>query len=349
MEGWKRWFLIFFIIWMGLLVGCAIWQSRQGVSTRPTEGEIIFSHKRHVQMDIECAYCHTNTPQSGFASDNKLPAEKDCMRCHKRTQGCELCHRDVKNASSFTLAPYRVKFSHKFHLQLQRNPKIVCTTCHLMIAESTHGNNSDQPRMKVCRECHDVTKVDCTTCHDNLSVDVTLLPVSHDSSWLNRHRLQASQNDELCAECHRGKIRPMANILKPIAPDHSRVAQARSCADCHRGDIWPEEVHENNYIQTHRIDAAANSNTCRTCHERQECRQCHEDRGFRYEMVHPAGFIFQHASEAKRRLTNCVTCHEEEDCLGCHSTISPHPPGWDRDITSNNEQLCLKCHIKGEF
>jgi hypothetical protein len=300
-------------------------------------------------MDIECEYCHVDTPQSELASDNTLPAEKDCMRCHKRTQGCELCHRDVKSAIALTPVAYRVKFSHKFHLEHQENTRIVCTTCHLTVAESAHVPDSDQPRMKVCSQCHDVSQEDCTTCHENMSTDVAFLPVSHDSSWIERHRLQAPQNDELCAECHRGKIRPTANVLSPVEPDHSRSAQARFCAECHRGDIWPEEIHGNNYVQTHRIDASADSNTCTTCHDREECQDCHAGRRFTYETVHPTGFVFQHSDEARRELTNCAVCHQEQDCLDCHSTISPHPPGWDRDITSNNEQVCLKCHIKGEF
>ena len=160
---------------------------------------------------------------------------------------------------------------------------------------------------------------------------------------------QAQQGDELCADCHRGKIRPTVDVIQVVDPGHSQIAHVRFCADCHRGDIWPEDVHENNYIQLHNIDALANSKTCLTCHERQECQQCHADRGLGYEAVHPPDFLYQHTDEAKRQLANCATCHDEVDCLGCHSAISPHPPDWDRDITSNNEQLCLKCHTKGEF
>jgi hypothetical protein len=343
-----HWHYLSMILFIGfsLSLGCAVWQMQH--RPEPTAGEIVFSHKRHVLMDIECEYCHVQTLQSQLASDNTLPKEKDCMRCHKRTQGCELCHQDVVNAVALVARTYRAKFSHKFHLQLDGGA-VGCTTCHQTISASTDVVDADQPTMKTCRTCHDSAAEDCTTCHDDLSADITFVPASHDSSWMERHRLQAAQNDELCAECHRGKIRPLTDIIQPIAADHSRVAQGRFCADCHRGDILPELVHENSYLQTHRLDARANSNACVTCHDRQECKDCHETGGFRYETVHPANFRFQHAVEAKRELTNCVTCHAEADCLGCHSTISPHPPGWNREMNATNEQLCLKCHVRGEL
>jgi predicted CXXCH cytochrome family protein len=261
--------------------------------------------------------------------------------------------------------------------------------------ESINVSDDDWPRlvlersegMNVCRQCHEIKVETCTTCH--LSVgEKTFVPISHDNTWLSRHKQESPFNDQLCDVCHRGKIRTKASfkiteqslenlksegvpdnilkkleniknqevtgeeqtvkfkslILKHAKEEHLQLDTARYCADCHRGDIWPEDVHDNNYLYSHGVDALAGITTCITCHQREACLSCHENGGITFAQSHPKGWIFNHSTEARRQLNSCINCHEEEDCLGCHQTVRPHPGNWDRDITPQNKQVCLKCH-----
>lgn len=354
-----------------LMAGCALWYGR-GINLN--EGDLIFSHKRHVEIDIQCLDCHKRISQSELASENMLPVgEPECLQnCHKRSQGCELCHTDVDRAVRIIPKEYRVLFSHKTHLeleeeQLEGEQKPDCLTCHRVMRDSASVSDDYWPELKVCRRCHDITLESCHTCHLKTE-EKTFVPISHDTVWLSRHKQESALEDQLCDNCHRGEIRPTVQAAvrrsrksegKPTllassektkghtnsVPQVSETATVRYCADCHRGDLWPEEVHDNNYLQSHRTDAKAGSGTCISCHQREECLSCHERNGISFAAVHTAGWPFNHADKARRQLSACTTCHGEEDCLGCHQAISPHPKGWDRDITKQNEKVCQKCHI----
>lgn len=354
----------FFII----VAGCTLWRGKRFESD---EGDLIFSHKRHFTINIPCEDCHIRIDQSELASDNNIPKELTCMgsgHCHKRTQGCELCHQDVSRAVEIIPKQHRVIFSHKAHLNLNEEQlagtllppnkwgeklKPDCITCHRVMKESINVSDDYWPRMKVCQQCHEINAETCTTCHLSLGEE-TFAPISHDSTWLNRHKQESQFNDQLCDVCHRGKIRPTAPALEsgemeesarhPAFEEHLKPNAARFCADCHRGDIWPEDVHDNNYLYSHGIDALAGIMTCTTCHQREECLSCHENGGITFVQSHPRGWVFNHSTEARRQLNSCINCHEEEDCLGCHQAVNPHPENWDREITSQNEQVCSKCH-----
>ena len=360
MSGRKILKLFVYFVWIFVIIaGCALWR---GKPFEPDKSDLIFSHKHHFTINIPCADCHIRAPESEAASDNNIPEEKNCMgggNCHKRTQGCELCHKDVSRAVKITSKQYRVIFSHKVHLNLNekqlsgKSPYLLwksgkrpdCLTCHSAMKESINVSDTDWLRMNVCRQCHEIKVGTCTTCH--LSVgEKTFVPISHDDTWLSRHKEEAQFNDQLCDVCHRGKIRPKASIkiTEQSLEKHLKSDTARDCADCHRGDIWPEDVHDNNYLYSHGVDALAGITTCITCHQREACLSCHEHGEITFLQSHPSGWIFNHSTEARRQLNACVNCHEEEDCLGCHQTVRPHPENWDRDITSQNKQLCLKCH-----
>jgi len=359
---------VYCVVWIFIIiVGCTFWKVKQ---LEPDESDLIFSHKRHFTINIPCVDCHIQIAQSELASDNNIPRELTCMgggHCHKRTQGCELCHKDVSRAVKIIPKQHRVIFSHKVHLnlnekQLSGKPKLDCLTCHSTMKESINVSDDDWPRMNVCRQCHEIKVVSCTTCH--LSVgEKTFVPISHDDTWLSRHQQESKFNDQLCDVCHRGKIRPdhktkslvseanrVGNPQSGISvpelsrEEHLKSDDVRYCADCHRGDIWPEDVHDNNYLYSHGVDALAGITTCITCHQREACLSCHENSGITFAQSHPKGWIFNHSTEARRQLNSCINCHEEDNCLACHQTVRPHPENWDRDITSQNKQVCLKCH-----
>ncbi len=350
-----------------IISGCALWKAKYPLQNK---GDIIFSHKKHIEMDAECEACHIKTVESEIASDNNYPKEADCLTCHER-ENCSLCHQDVENAIHLIPESTGLIFSHKNHLEsrveareLARRArmesinkrvsfvkegsleqKIDCLTCHSTVRESVKVADTFPPNMKTCRKCHEVTQDSCVLCHSDLG-DKDFVPASHYIGWLDRHQhMSSSEGESLCGNCHRGDIRPSHGAAFAVTEEHIKVEDTKVCADCHRGDIWPEAIHDNNRLQSHGIDALANQNVCNSCHQRNECLYCHERRGISFLDTHPAGWQFNHGDKARRQLSSCVVCHEEKDCLGCHQSISPHPPGWDRESTKQNKHLCSQCHI----
>ena len=357
--------IIFVLI---IFAGCGIWQTKY---PDQNSGKLLFSHKQHIEMNAECDACHTQNAKSELSSDNNYPKEKDCLECHEREK-CSLCHTDVNKAIHPVPIPTGLIFSHKAHLesnieslkasrkaraeilngitpfvkQGSLDQKIDCLICHDQVKNSTKVTDKHLPDMRTCRKCHEITQENCNLCHSNLG-EKKFVPASHYVGWLQRHKLMAvAEGGTLCESCHRGKIRQSKTSVLTVTEDHISNEDTKVCADCHRGDIWPEAIHDNNRLQSHGIDAMANQNVCNSCHQRQECISCHESRGVSFTDVHPPGWQFNHADKAHRQLPSCVSCHKEEDCLGCHQSISPHPPNWDKEITKNNERVCLKCHIK---
>lgn len=343
--------IVFFCIILG---GCALWKARLPLRS---QGDITFSHRVHLEIDAECEMCHTQAAESELASDNNYPKEQDCIECHEREE-CSLCHLDVDNAIHIVPKPTKLIFSHKAHLVRENaesadifmtkdgtEHKVDCLTCHSPVKENTKVAEEYPAKVRTCRMCHQITEENCALCHYTLG-EVHFIPISHNDSWLDRHQEVASAGGEKpCGNCHRGEIRPSDSAMLSVPKGHVREEDTCTCAACHRGDIWPEEIHGNNYLQLHGVDALADQDVCNSCHQRDECLLCHERRGISFFAIHTQGWQFNHADEARRRLSSCSACHGEEDCLGCHQTISPHPSAWDEETTEQNEEVCSKCHI----
>ncbi len=351
-----------------IVSGCALWKMRTPLQEKE---ELIFSHKQHIEMEVECEMCHTEAAGNELASRNNYPREENCIDCHER-EDCSLCHLNVDNAVHLVPAPTGLIFPHKAHLESRIKSRsaarrtraeainkivpfikegtleqqIDCLTCHESVKDSEEATDKHEPEMKTCRKCHEISEENCALCHDNLG-ERDFVPASHYFTWLQGHQQMASaEGESLCGNCHNGEVRPADGAVFAVTEEHVREEDARACAECHRGDIWPEAIHDNNRLQSHGIDALANQTMCDSCHQREECLTCHEARGIPFAEVHTAGWQFDHAEKARRRLSACVACHVEEDCLGCHQTISPHSSDWDMDITKRNEHLCSRCHIE---
>lgn len=360
--------LIYCIICVLIIMsGCALWRVKYSPESH---GDIIFSHKLHIDMEVECEMCHSDAAKAEFASSNNYPKEQNCIECHEREE-CSLCHSDVDNAIHLTPAPTAFIFSHKAHLESRVESRkearrdradainevlsfikpgsvelrIDCTTCHEAVEGSTDVTDEHMPDMKTCRKCHQVTAESCALCHDDLG-ERNFVPASHYLTWLRTHsQMAATEGEAICGTCHRGEVRSAESAIISVTENHVREEDTKACADCHRGDVWPEGIHDNNRLQSHNIDAIANQGMCQSCHQRAECLTCHEQRGIPFADIHEAGWQFDHGDKARRRLSSCTVCHEEEDCLGCHQTISPHGSGWDRGRPGTDETPCSKCHV----
>ncbi|MBM3214731.1 hypothetical protein FJZ36_07445 [Candidatus Poribacteria bacterium] len=319
-----------------------------------SRSELVFSHERHVNMDIACADCHA-ADKSTQAADDLIPREESCMRCHDRTQGCELCHKDVDHVTPIQPRSYGFRFVHTTHLKPDVNPN-GCDTCHAALRKSTDANDSFPIGLSQCRSCHqhqdDMSRGDrCGTCHDTLSPR-RALPASHTTDWLTQHAGAAARSGSLCDVCHRGTVRADfvqgPHVSESVATaNHATSGPVADCADCHRADVWSSSVHDAGYLQTHPTDALRSAVTCESCHARDECQSCHAQAGLTYLGTHPPTFMFDHASEARRNLGACAACHQESQCITCHQTINPHGDGWDDDRLGRNMALCGKCHSSG--
>ena len=332
------------------VLGCAAlsWYWPSVVPDQSTS-ELAFSHKRHVDMDIECTACHAAL-ESLAATDVLLPVETTCMSCHDRKQGCELCHGNANAVIPLEARNYGLRFAHETHLREDVNDN-GCETCHATVASSTMVAETHWIGAWTCQQCHDSemgAQERCGMCHDQMQTN-GFVPASHDTEWLRRHGTATSSSVTLCDVCHRGGVR--ADFVDgPSAPkttlaaDHAQRGPVGDCADCHLADVWTQRIHQPGYLQSHPLDARFDTTTCESCHQRDECRACHAASGLTYSDAHPPGFILNHAAEARRDLGSCTACHTEDSCIACHQSANPHPAGWDLEITAQNRSLCLKCH-----
>lgn len=335
-----------------LLAGCVLWTVGLGARDSVDGGsELVFSHDRHAKMDIQCAECHAVT--TAVSHDDLIPTEADCMRCHSREQGCELCHGNANDVRPRPADFRDLRLTHVTHIKEDVNPD-GCERCHPNVARSERVTDSYSVPQQTCAECHtvDMGSPDrCGYCHDRMDT-AAFLPVSHNASWLTEHAAATKGEDDLCEVCHRGSVR--ADFLRaPDTPDfamtsdHAQTAQVDACADCHLGDIWPDAVHDDNYLQQHSIDGSFTTATCESCHQRDECMACHLETGVQFMDVHTAGFMLDHGGEARMRLEACAVCHEESTCIDCHREASPHPDGFEAETSSMNAAVCGKCHTGG--
>jgi hypothetical protein len=137
-----------------------------------SSGQIPFSHKRHADLKIECAYCHEKAltgERAGF------PAASRCMVCHaqvaKDAEAIVRLEALAKDAPVLPEKPvYRlpdfVTFSHARH----KTEAISCGTCHGNVWTSNVIVQQLPMRMKACVDCHKINHaaVTCTTCHELL-------------------------------------------------------------------------------------------------------------------------------------------------------------------------------------
>lgn len=346
-----------------------------------------FSHELHIAQDIDCDACHGSVTSSSKASDLNLPAHPECELCHdieaaqkgEETDppaGCGVCHTGFD--ASVHKAPQRVsipdpnlKFPHKVHL----DRKIACESCHGDLSKVGLATRQQLPKMETCLECHDNRQASakCETCHltqpdrklqmqfANTRADLRPLAgnpfgMAHTARFEFEHAARATADSGSCLECHTESY----------------------CLKCHDGRTKPLNIHPNDYLAIHPVQARVDNPRCDSCHRRQSfCAGCHERVGIgeqadpvfraRNVKVHPPAEIWvlrrgpqHHGFAASRDINSCISCHREESCMACHSErgtgrsgsfglrgISPHPQDFAArcgSLIQKNSRGCLKCH-----
>lgn len=141
------------------------------------EQPIDFSHKLHVNLGVQCLYCHPGAvkgPSSG------LPTQTKCWGCHQQIaiKGDELLTLKayIDNNESIpwvpvAIVPDFVQFNHRPHLAAGVN----CEECHGDMTKVNIAENPQVNNMGWCLDCHrdrsvdnhemQIKLTDCGTCH----------------------------------------------------------------------------------------------------------------------------------------------------------------------------------------
>src|SRR5262249_19135608 len=175
-----------------------------------------FSHRLHLQLQMECTTCHTAALTSSRVQDNLLPSKAVCQKCHQ----------DVTIPGPPTTRV--VKFNHSLHLKMGNVAPLIpaaidrgrylqpagdirrhldnttndCAACHRGMAESEQVTKANLPQMADCLVCH--VKIEnpfsCEACHGK---GADLRPASHVPRWVDIHSDKKRVPDKsTCAVCH---------------------------------------------------------------------------------------------------------------------------------------------------
>lgn len=153
-----------------LLVGVAINACSFDATASPDQ-PIAFSHRIHVENEIDCSYCHEYYDRYAVAG---IPRVSVCVDCHEFMEPVEP-NPDLDRIFEFADAgeeipwvrlyelPQYAHFNHKWHIQAE----IDCQTCHGDIGTSDRATRHMVYDMDWCLSCHESQEasVDCVTCH----------------------------------------------------------------------------------------------------------------------------------------------------------------------------------------
>ena len=109
----------------------------------------------------------------------------------------------------------------------------------------------------------------CTNCHEARGEKLAFGDFVHNATWLQTHRQQAYQHEQVCAMCH----------------------QTSFCTDCHGtgvelkasqkndAETYRQMPHRGDYLSRHRIDGRVDPTSCFRCHGNPKasktCARCH--------------------------------------------------------------------------
>jgi hypothetical protein len=134
------------------------------------EEPLVFSHKKHTPLKIECRYCHITVETGEKAS---FPTVRKCMTCHRevkkdsaqiqRLAALETDATPFPQHQIYTVADF-VLFSHGRH----RKAAVECKACHGAVSEHDVLTLEVPTTMKACVDCHKSRRAStgCNTCHE---------------------------------------------------------------------------------------------------------------------------------------------------------------------------------------
>ncbi|MBK8976691.1 MAG: cytochrome c3 family protein [Planctomycetes bacterium] len=212
--------------------------------------EVIFSHLRHVNAELDCAACHGDMTESERVDDSVAVSMADCMACHEQSStptrqvpnDCATCHSH--------LGPNGAPQTHDHNWQ-RRHGQVVrahtdglvnqCSLCHTEAScQDCHRDQQPQSHNNYFRlrghGVHaSVDRESCTACHRTDFCDRChreSVPLSHAGSFgapRNNHCLGCHEplRSSSCYTCH--KDAPSHRMAPPKPPDHVASMNCRLC------------------------------------------------------------------------------------------------------------------------
>jgi predicted CXXCH cytochrome family protein len=133
---------------------------------------ISYNHMLHIELGLECSYCHRYVMEQTFAS---IPAVEVCLECHEEaltdSREEEKIREFAKDGSEIPWiqvceVPDHVFFSHRRHVSVA---EIACKQCHGDVESRTEPLTRPlvDLSMDFCLDCHASSgaSVDCVACH----------------------------------------------------------------------------------------------------------------------------------------------------------------------------------------
>jgi len=164
---WTLLVAVLVVLGLGAFVG---YRATQAVPAQP----IAFNHQAHVDVGVQCLYCHSNALRGQSAG---LPTISKCMGCHQqmepKTDGEKQLAEYAASGKPVKWVPVAIQpdfvyFSHRVHLAGGVN----CETCHGEVGKMTVARPVVTQNMGWCLSCHKnldpehfVKLSDCATCH----------------------------------------------------------------------------------------------------------------------------------------------------------------------------------------
>jgi len=152
--------------------GYGVWTTQQ-----PPAQPLQFNHQVHVDLGVQCLYCHPGAWKQASAG---LPTITKCWGCHQQMANAK---PEQQKLASYVernepipwvpvfIQPDFVYFNHRPHIAASLN----CETCHGEISRETVAQPIPRQNMGWCLSCHrtkaagDPEKLarltDCGTCH----------------------------------------------------------------------------------------------------------------------------------------------------------------------------------------
>jgi hypothetical protein len=176
---------------------------------------ILFSHRQHVEQDVECAVCHGTIAQSTETGAGHLPRMSRCFECHdgiRAADRCDACHGEQVTLDD--IHPVNWRHSHAERAALEpewcagcHRDRRQCVDCHRgdnltgyihdLNYVFTHGLDAASKAYD-CASCHD-RRTFCNACHEGQN----RIPLLHSTlGWLTEHGEAARRDVENCASCH---------------------------------------------------------------------------------------------------------------------------------------------------
>lgn len=340
-----------------------------------------FPHARHGSVFTACESCHAGI--GGADTTGYLPSPDLCATCH-----------DGSLVRRVNWTPHRratnLRFTHAAH------PELPCAMCH-SATDTAAFMEVGRALPQRCLICHapdapsHLAQATCRPCHGALGDARGVLaagiarfpqPPSHDSTWVFRHRADASGEPgatcatcharEFCAACHvnAASVEPIRNL-----PTDERVAAlVRGRRVTYRA---PATHQSSGFTRTHGALAGTTAAGCANCHARESCLTCHREQervrpvallprrsrggargvdltGLR-PRDHAPDFALRHRTAAAVGDAVCSRCHASSFCASCHAGASS--PGFHgaNFVERHSESAyvrdndCAACHQTEAF